>query len=88
MGTKGASIEYQGEDLVEIQGGKKKEDKGFRTPMQWMWTEDGEEIRGVSTVECSGIWPDIAEIKKRLEKGYRRHQKIKKTSEPLAGLPK
>jgi len=53
-----------------------------------MWTEDGEEIRGVSTTEYLGTWPDIAEIERRLEEGHRRRQKIRKTNKPLAGLPK
>ena len=55
--------------------------------MQWKWTEAGEEIEGASTAGCSGIWPDTAEIKGRSEKGCRRHQKIRKTSKPLASLP-
>ena len=55
--------------------------------MQWMWTEDGEEIGGVLTAECLGTWPNIAGIKKRLEEGRKRRQKIRETSKPLAGLP-
>jgi len=47
----------------------------------------GEEIRGVSTVECLGIWPDTAEIERRSGEGRRRHQKIRETSKPLASLP-
>ena len=61
-------------------------DKGSRTPMQWKWIEDGEEIGGVSTVECSGTWPDIAEIGRKSEEGCKRYQKIRETSKPLAGL--
>ena len=40
--------------------------------MQWTWTEDGEKIKGVLTMECLGTWPDTAEIRRRLEKGCRR----------------
>jgi len=54
--------------------------------MQWKWIEDGEEIGGVSTVECSGTWPDIAEIGRKSEEGCKRYQKIRETSKPLAGL--
>jgi len=52
-----------------------------------MWIEDGEEIKGVLTVECLGTWPNTAGIKKRSEEGYRRCQKIREISEPLANLP-
>ena len=55
--------------------------------MQWRWTEVGGEIKDVLTVECSGIWPNTAEIEKRLEEGRRRHQKIRETSRPSASLP-
>jgi len=56
--------------------------------MQWRWIEVGEEIGSASTAECSGIWPDTAEIERRSEEECRRHQKIRETSKPLAGLPK
>ena len=67
---------------MEIQRGEKEEDKRFGTPMQWMWTKNRKEIRGVSTVKYLGIWHDIAGIKRRLEEGCRRRQKIKETSKP------
>jgi len=44
-------------------------------------------IRGASTAECLGTWPDIAGIERRLGKGRRRCQKIRETSKPSAGLP-
>ena len=63
-------------------------DKRFKTPMQWMWIENGEEIGGVSTVECSGTWPNIAETGRKSGEGHRRCQKIRETSKPLASLLK
>ena len=33
--------------------------------MQWRWTEAREETGGVLTAECSGTWPDTAEIEKK-----------------------
>jgi len=55
--------------------------------MQWTWTEDGGEIRGASTAECLGTWPDIAGIRRKLEEGRKRCQKIRETSKPSTGLP-
>jgi len=62
--------------------------KGPETPMQWMWIEDGEEIRSVSIAGCLGTWPNIAEIEGRLEGKHTRCQKIRETSKPSASLPK
>jgi len=53
-----------------------------------MWTEDGEVIKNASTMECSDIWPETAEIKKRLEEGCKRCQRSRETSKPSASLPK
>ena len=30
------------------------------TPMQWMWTEEGEEIGCATCVESGAIWPKTA----------------------------
>ena len=61
---------------------------------QGVWDPNAMEVdRGwggdedVLTAGCSGIWSDIAEIKRRSGEGHRRCQKIRETSKPLAGLP-
>jgi len=52
----------------------------------WIKEEAREMSRSVTTAGDSSTLSNTVEILERLEKGYRRCQKIRETSKPLVGL--